>query len=92
MADLTITEVREEAVDFSHPFMYLGLGVLVYKGPWSPTIQNIEALLEDENLQVGVGGYYILSWATGNSTILAYLRTIKNYYTCLTRCPRIILI
>ena len=30
-ADLTITAAREEVVDYAHPFMYLGLGVLYTK-------------------------------------------------------------
>ena len=30
-ADLTITAAREEVVDYAHPFMYLGLGILYTK-------------------------------------------------------------
>ena len=30
-ADLTITAAREEVLDFTHPFMYIGLGVLYTK-------------------------------------------------------------
>ena len=41
---------REEAVDFTHPFMYLGLGALAYKGA-AP--RSLEQLAEDDSVKVG---------------------------------------
>jgi len=50
LADMTITSTREEAVDFTHPFMYLGLGALAYKGS-AP--RSLEQLAEDDSVKVG---------------------------------------
>ena len=37
-ADLTITAAREEVLDFTHPFMYIGLGVLYTKNTRSTSL------------------------------------------------------
>jgi len=50
LADMTITSTREEAVDFTHPFMFLGLGALGYKGA-AP--RSLEQLAEDDSVKVG---------------------------------------
>jgi len=50
LADMTITSKREEAVDFTHPFMSIGLGVLGYRG--SPT-RSLQQLADDDSLKVG---------------------------------------
>ena len=55
-ADLTITAAREEVVDYAHPFMYLGLGVLY--GALVPAITSLEDLADQNTIMVGavVGG------------------------------------
>jgi len=50
LADMTITAKREEAVDFTHPFLYTGLGVLGYKGAASRSLQQ---LADDDSVKVG---------------------------------------
>merc|ERR1712130_725646 len=50
LADMTITSKREEAVDFTHPYMSLGLGVLGYRGSASRSLQH---LADDDSLKVG---------------------------------------
>jgi len=43
-------EVREESVDFTHPFMSVGLGVLGFKG-LAPT--SLQQLADDDSVKVG---------------------------------------
>jgi len=50
LADMTITAKREEAVDFSHPFLSVGLGVLGYKGAAPRSLQQ---LADDDSVKVG---------------------------------------
>jgi len=50
LADMTITSTREEGVDFTHPFMYLGLGALAYKGSAPRSLQQ---LADDDSVKVG---------------------------------------
>jgi len=50
LADMTITSKREEAVDFTHPYMSLGLSVLGYRGSASRSLQQ---LADDDSLKVG---------------------------------------
>merc|ERR1719370_1555826 len=50
LADMTITSTREEAVDFTHPYLFLGLGALGYKGA-AP--RSLEQLAEDDSVKVG---------------------------------------
>jgi len=50
LADMTITPKREEAVDFSHPFLYTGLGVLGFKGAAPRSLQQ---LADDDSVKVG---------------------------------------
>jgi len=50
LADMTITPKREEAVDFTHPFLYTGLGVLGYKGAAPRSLQQ---LADDDSVKVG---------------------------------------
>jgi len=55
VADLTITAKREEAVDFSYPFMFTGIGVLYKKTFGFPSISSVEDLA---NSDVNVGTFY----------------------------------
>merc|ERR1719180_189222 len=41
LAAMTITAKREEAVDFTHPFLHYGLGVLGYKGAAPRSLQQL---------------------------------------------------
>jgi len=50
LADMTITSTREEAVDFTHPFLYVGLGVLGYK---ASAPRSLQQLAEDDSVKVG---------------------------------------
>jgi len=50
LADMTITSKREEAVDFTHPFLNIGLGVLGYRGAAPRSLQQ---LADDDSLKVG---------------------------------------
>jgi len=50
LADISITAKREEPVDFSHPFLSLGLGVLGYKGAAPVSLQQ---LADDDSVKVG---------------------------------------
>jgi len=50
LADMTITAKREEAVDFTHPFLHIGLGVLGYKGGAPRSLQE---LADDDSVRVG---------------------------------------
>jgi len=50
LADMTITAQRAEAVDFTHPFLYTGLGVLGYKGAAPMSLQQ---LADDDSVKVG---------------------------------------
>jgi len=50
LADMTITAKREEAVDFTHPFLHIGLGVLGYKGAAPRSLQE---LADDDSMKVG---------------------------------------
>ena len=45
---------REEAVDFTHPFLYTGLGVLGYKGAASRSLQQ---LADDDSVKVILSDY-----------------------------------
>jgi ABC-type amino acid transport substrate-binding protein len=51
LADMTITSKREEAVDFTHPFLNVGLGVLGYRGAAAP--RSLQQLADDDSLKVG---------------------------------------
>jgi len=50
LADMTITSTREEAIDFTHPFLYVGLGVLGFKGT-AP--KSLEDVADDDSVKVG---------------------------------------
>merc|ERR1719507_2588257 len=50
LADMTITSKREESVDFTHPFLYIGLGALGYRGAAPRSLQQIA---DDDSLKVG---------------------------------------
>jgi len=50
LADMSITAKREEAVDFSHPFLSVGLGVLGYRGS---TPGSLQQLADDDSVKVG---------------------------------------
>merc|ERR1712032_1300079 len=50
LADMTITSTREEAIDFTHPFLYVGLGVLGFKGT-AP--KSLEEVADDDSVKVG---------------------------------------
>lgn len=57
VADLTITSGREQAVDFSYPFMFHGITIL-YKKPSKGRklpIYNIEDLARQNKISVGTG-------------------------------------
>ena len=41
--------LREEAVDFTHPFLHIGLGVLGYKGAAPRSLQQ---LADDDSVKV----------------------------------------
>ena len=41
--------LREEAVDFTHPFLFVGLGVLGFKGT-AP--KSLEDVAEDDSVKV----------------------------------------
>jgi len=51
LADMTITSTREEAVDFTHPYLNIGLGVLGYRGGATP--RSLQQLADDDSLKVG---------------------------------------
>ena len=44
-----MTLFREEVVDFTHPFLYLGLGVIGYRGSASRSLQQ---LADDHSVKV----------------------------------------
>jgi len=50
LADLTITATREAAVDFSHPFMYAGLGLLAHRGA---TFNSLQEVADDDTISIG---------------------------------------
>jgi len=50
LAAMTINAKREEAVDFTHPFLHYGLGVLGYKGAAPRSLQQ---LADDDSVRVG---------------------------------------
>lgn len=54
-ADLTITSAREAVVDFTHPFMTLGLGMLTTRSPrgLAPRFETLEDLAGQEAVTVG---------------------------------------
>ena len=44
-----MTLFREEVVDFTHPFLYIGLGVIGYRGSASRSLQQ---LADDHSVKV----------------------------------------
>jgi len=57
MADITITSYRETAVDFTVPFMHVGIGVLYKKQGWSSKfiapISSVEDLIQQSKIKFG---------------------------------------
>ena len=45
----TMTLFREEVVDFTHPFLYIGLGVIGYRGSAPRSLQQ---LADDHSVKV----------------------------------------
>merc|ERR1719305_408573 len=56
LADMTITSKREEAVDFTHPFLNIGLGVLGYRGAAPSSLQELRGPSLPEDLGKDAGG------------------------------------
>merc|ERR1711915_553000 len=55
LADITITAMREKHVDFSHPFMHLGITVLYHKSSGkSRRIYTVEDFLDHKDIKLGV--------------------------------------
>merc|ERR1719315_615472 len=69
VADLTITAMREKAVDFTHPFMNLGLSVVIKKSRTRLHIGSLEDVAFNPNIKVGA--------VRGGST-QSYLRHSKK--------------
>ena len=57
LADITITAMREKHVDFSHPFMHLGITALYYKSSRQPQIYSVEDFLDHKDIKLGVYGF-----------------------------------
>merc|ERR1712211_183295 len=65
LADMTVTEKREEVVDFTHPFLYIGLGVIGYRGSASRSLQQ---LADDRSVKIGAFCCWSTAAAFANST------------------------
>jgi len=65
LADMTVTEKREEVVDFTHPFLYIGLGVIGYRGSAPRSLQQ---LAEDHSVKIGAFCCGSTAAAFANST------------------------
>ena len=59
---------REEAVDFTHPFMSLGLSVLGYRGSASRSLQQ---LADDDSLKVQLSTRSITPSSPTSSSLIA---------------------
>ena len=57
-ADLSVTAVRESAVDFTHPFMHVGITILYKKPSWGFEVPfaSIEDLAKQNKIKFGVFG------------------------------------
>jgi len=53
LADMTIVSTREEAVDFTHPYLSLGLGALGFRGGAAAAPRSLQQLADDDSLKVG---------------------------------------
>merc|ERR1711962_594735 len=65
LADMTVTEKREEVVDFTHPFLYIGLGVIGYRGSAPRSLQQ---LADDHSVKIGAFCCGSTAAAFANST------------------------
>merc|ERR1712107_722372 len=65
LADMTVTEKREEVVDFTHPFLYIGLGVIGYRGSAPRSLQQ---LADDRSVKIGAFCCGSTAAAFANST------------------------
>merc|ERR1711915_1097203 len=58
LADITMTAMREKHVDFSHPFMQVGITAIYSKSTrQSAQIYSVEDLLDRKDIKLGVFGY-----------------------------------
>ena len=58
LADITMTPMREKHVDFSHPFMQVGITAIYSRSTkQSAQIYSVEDLLDRNDLKLGVFGY-----------------------------------
>merc|ERR1719474_1636115 len=58
LADITMTPMREKHVDFSHPFMQVGITAIYSRSTrQSAQIYSVEDLLDRKDLKLGVFGY-----------------------------------
>jgi len=75
LADITITAMREKHVDFSHPFMHLGITVLYHKSSrQSRRIYTVEDFLDHKDIKLGVYGFGSSKKFFENSDIYTYQR------------------
>lgn len=74
MADLTITSKREEAVDFTHPFMNTGISILFKK----PT-QKITSLFSFLSPFSNIVWLYVVGAYVGVSTMLFIVGRLSPY-------------
>jgi len=75
--DITITSVRETVVDFTHPFMYVGLGLIYTRGARgvAPPFESLEDLARQDTITVGTfqGGSTMNNFKTSSVPALKTL-------------------
>merc|ERR1711892_983418 len=88
-ADLSVTAVRESAVDFTHPFMHVGITILYKKPSWGFEVPfaSIEDLAKQNKIKFGVFGggssyaFFKNSKSPTIRKIFEAMETFDNVYT-----------
>jgi len=83
-ADLSVTAVRETAVDFTHPFIHNGITILYKKSNWGLQIpfDSIEDLISQNKIKFGVyggGSSYNFFKSSKDATIKKIFEAMESF-------------
>jgi len=79
LADITMTAMREKHVDFSHPFMQLGITAIYSKSTRQASqIYSVEDFLDRKDIKLGVFGYGSSRKFFENSNLEVYQRIYQR--------------
>jgi len=89
VADLTVTALRETAVDFTFPFMHVGITLLLKKSNWGfgDQIESVEDLIRQNRIKFGVFGkgssfnFFKNSKDATNKKIFEAMESFDDVYT-----------